>query len=338
MKLIAGEIRKRAALLEHGLLRLGPGYARAIERRHPPRGVFLRVPGGHLHAIERARRETLGRRPAILLHGASSNACDMGLDLLEGLARSRPTLAFDRPGHGWSDRPGGAADAAPDRQADLIRHALQTQKMKDVILVAHSWSGGLAINMALRHPDMVGGLVLVGAASHPWPGGKITWYHDFAAHPWLGRAFATLAPIGGAALAARAVEAIFAPQKPPTNYVERTALPLLFRKSQFCANSQDMAGLHAFLTRQASLHGALRTPTVALVSDADPIVPMEHSATLARETPAVELRVLNGLSHMLHHVAIAEIVEAVNDVSDRIDGLKRPRALQRDRRRLAPSA
>jgi pimeloyl-ACP methyl ester carboxylesterase len=262
----------------------------------------------------------------------------MGLDLFDALGKTRPALAFDRPGHGWSDRPGGAADAAPDRQADLLRHALEARRLRDVILVAHSWSGGLAINMAMRHPDVVSGLVLVGAASHPWPGGKITWYHGPAAHPWLGPAFATLAPIGGAALAERAVAEIFTPQEPPASYVERTALPLLFRNSQFCANSQDMAGLHGFLSRQAPLHGALRTPTIALVSDADPIVPMEHSVTLARESASVDLRVLSGLSHMLHHVAVPEIVEAVNDLSDRIDGLKRRRPTQSERRRLMPSA
>ena len=34
-------------------------------------------------------------------------------------------------------------------------------------MVAHSWSGGVAVLLAARHPSLVQGLVLVGAACTP---------------------------------------------------------------------------------------------------------------------------------------------------------------------------
>lgn len=304
----------------HGGFALSPGlaFARRIERRFPARGMFVPVPGGRLHALHRSRREVAGRRPAILLHGASGNACDMGLELFDRLAAQRPVFAFDRPGHGWSDRPGGAADAAPDRQGKLILAALDEMQMPDCILVAHSWSGGLAMNMALEHPGAVAGVVLVAAATHPWPGGVISWYHDAAAHGWLGRGFSHLAPLA-LGIVDRAVDAAFRPQRTVPDYVRRSALPLLFRPSQFRHNAQDMAGLHAFLTKQAPRYGELCVPVTAIVSDADPVVPMAHSVELARQSDKVELKVLSGLGHMLQHVAAPAIAEAVEALDAKLD-------------------
>ncbi len=98
----------------------------AIEASHPPRGVMVPVPGGRLHLIDRrpAGRES-GRLPAVLVHGASGNACDMTLELFASLARERRVIAVDRLGHGWSGRPGGLSDADPARQAQLILSGLR---------------------------------------------------------------------------------------------------------------------------------------------------------------------------------------------------------------------
>ncbi len=234
----------------------------------------------------------------------------MGLDLFDRLSERWRVFAFDRPGHGWSDRPGGPQDASPRAQGLLIRQALQAMGVESVILVAHSWSGSVALNMALEQPDLVEGVVLLGAASHPWPGGRVSWYHNLASHDGLGALFARLAPVGHA-VTESAVRGAFHPQPPIPDYVEATALPLLFRPSQFRANAQDMTGLHAFLTWQAGEYGHLDVPVTAIVSDRDEIVPMAHGQALARQSDQVELRVLTGYGHMLQHVAVPDIVDAV---------------------------
>lgn len=291
---------------------------RALERRYPPRGIFVPVTGGRLHALRRHRPGTTHEPAAVLLHGASGNACDMGLELFDLVARQRQTLSFDRPGHGWSDRPGGASDANPARQGALIAEALEHLRIRRTIVVAHSWSGGLALAMALDRPDLVAGVVLIAAATHPWPGGEISWYNRFGAHQRFGRAFAALAPLGQLALP-MAVEAVFAPQEPPPGFADRTALPLLFRPGQFLANAQDMAGLHAFLTRQHERYGSLRRPVTTLVSEDDGIVPMAHGVALAEASPLVELRVMRGLGHVLQHVAPQAAAKAVEDMAKRIE-------------------
>ncbi len=290
----------------------------AIEASHPPRGVMVPVPGGRLHLIDRrpAGRES-GRLPAVLVHGASGNACDMTLDLFASLARERRVIAVDRPGHGWSGRPGGLSDADPARQARLILAGLRRIGALPCLLVAHSWSGGLALSAALDHPDDVAGVVLVGAATHPWPGGRISWYHALGAHPRLGQHFCAIAPAGRLLLDSGLASA-FQPQSPPEDFAERTALPLLFRPAQFRANAEDMAGLHAFLTAQQARYPALTTPVETIVSDADEIVPMAHGEALAAQSGRVRLTTLHGYGHMLQHVAVPAIVDAVGRIGERI--------------------
>lgn len=292
-------------------------FLRAVEARYPPRGRFAQLRGGRLHYLHARGPQADAAHAVVLLHGASGNACDLGLDLFRELSQRFPTFSFDRPGHGWSDRPGGAADARPDRQAALLREAIAALELPSVILVAHSWSGSVALNMALAHADLVHGVVLVGAVSHPWPGGRVSWYHSLASLDGLGHLFARIAPVGRMVTDA-AVRSAFQPQEPIPDYVDQTALPLLFRPSQFRANAQDMTGLHGFLMGQASEYHRLAVPVTAIVSDRDEIVPMAHGQTLAQQSPQVRLEVLPGLGHMLQHVAVPAIVAAVEEMPVRI--------------------
>ena len=93
----------------------------AIERAHPPSGRFIEVEGGRLHLVELGRADA---QTIVLLHGAAVNHGDMRLALGDRLAAHYRVILIDRPGHGWSERPGGSADASPARQAKLIHQAL----------------------------------------------------------------------------------------------------------------------------------------------------------------------------------------------------------------------
>ncbi len=84
---------------------------RLIGQASPAKGRFIDVSGGRLHLVETGDRD---KYPVVLLHGASVNLGDMMLALSGELSAYR-VIAVDRPGHGWSDRPGGRADASPKR-------------------------------------------------------------------------------------------------------------------------------------------------------------------------------------------------------------------------------
>jgi pimeloyl-ACP methyl ester carboxylesterase len=96
-------------------------------------------------------------RPTLLLHGAYMTIDLMG-PILPGLARSRQVIAVEQQGHGRTadvDRPLTYEQMADDTAA-LARHL----EIDSADVVGYSMGGGIALQMAIRHPDVVRRLVL----------------------------------------------------------------------------------------------------------------------------------------------------------------------------------
>ena len=292
--------------------------AARIAADFPPRGRFEASIGGRLHYVERPAVGTL-RATVLLLHGASGNQADVMGPLGDRLAAlGFRVIAIDRPGHGWSERPGGRADASPARQAALIRAALARLGITQAIVVGHSWSGALAANFALDHADFTQGLVLLAPVTHPWPGG-VTWYYTPASTPGLDQLFTRLLtlPAGERSLDA-GVRSVFAPHPPPPHYARATGLALVLRPAEFMANAQDVAGLKAFVTAQAPRLSGIRAPTVIVTGDKDGVVLTRiHSYGSARDIPGAVLVVLPGVGHSPHHSAPDAVADAIEGVAKR---------------------
>ena len=96
--------------------------------------------------------------PVLLLHGQPGSKASWA-PLIELLARRFRVLAPDRPGYG--DTEGEAMGMAEN--ADAAAELLRARETGPATVVGHSWSGGVAILLAHRHPDLVRSLVLVGS-------------------------------------------------------------------------------------------------------------------------------------------------------------------------------
>lgn len=291
--------------------------ARRVEAQYPPNGRFVEISGGRLHAVEAGSAED-GRATVVLLHGASGNSADLMSALGPGLASRLRVVALDRPGHGWSDRidPGAAS---PARQAVLIRIALRKMGVERAIVVGHSWAGALALHLALDHPDLVSGLVLLAPVSHPWPGAAIAWYYPPTAARALGWLLTrTVTTPFGVLMLGPAARAAFAPQPPVPDYVERARIPLVLRPKVFQANAEDVAGLHAFVATQNGRYGEIRVPTVIISGGGDFIVHTSlHSRALEREVPGARLIALPGVGHMPHHAAPDVVLREIEAMAAR---------------------
>ncbi|GLK80166.1 alpha/beta fold hydrolase [Methylopila turkensis] len=296
----AVEARRSAALAEHG-----------VARR-------VAVAGGALNVVVLEPQGTSSGRTLLLLHGASGNLKDLELSIGHLLARRHRVVLVDRPGHGRSDRLGGREMASPARQGAAILQALDAIGVRRVVAVGHSWSGALAANLALDHPDRVSGLVTIAGATHSWPGG-VAWYNSVAATPLIGDLFVAtvVAPVGLATFD-KAVESVFAPASPPPDYVVRTDARLLLRPSEFRANAQDLTDLKPFIEAQAPRYGAIRQPTLIVTADADSTVsPTLHSRALHRQVAGSKLVVLPGAGHMPHWSATERVVAEIDALARR---------------------
>ena len=103
--------------------------------------------------------ETQGTgRPLILLHGGLGATSMFGPNL-PALAEGRQVIAVDLQGHGRTadvDRP-LSTELMADDIAALIKHL----KLERPDLMGYSLGGGVALLTAIRHPELVGRLVVI---------------------------------------------------------------------------------------------------------------------------------------------------------------------------------
>lgn len=99
----------------------------------------------------------------VFLHGSGDDA-HVWDEVIANLPECT-TVALDLPGHGeLIERPGPATMSVAD-YADAVRAELARRDLRRVCVVGHSLGGAIALQLALDHPALVGGLVLVGSGA-----------------------------------------------------------------------------------------------------------------------------------------------------------------------------
>lgn len=308
------------ALVFAGLFLYGLYYKHRMETRFPAAGGFVVANGVRLHFVEEGQGQ-----PVVLLHGASANLRDQRAGVFPVLTDRYRVIAFDRPGHGYSERaPDDGYD--PRVQARIIRAALKQLGAENAILVGHSWSGAVVTSYALEYGDELKGVLVLSGATHPWRG-ETSWYNRLAITPVLGPVFRyTLVPPFGEAMLPAGIERNFEPNDPVANYIEKTGIPLLFRPDHFRANAEDLALLKGVLAQQSPRYGEIETPMIIMTGDADRTVsPRIHSYPLHEAVEGSELVILDGVGHMPHHVQVDEVAAAIDRLaSGRVGEGSRP--------------
>ena len=312
-----------ALIILVGLLAISFASTFSINRRYPPEGRFQALAvtkrrRNRIHFVERDARAKPAICDVVLIHGAFASMGDQLLALADVLCERYRVLAVDRPGQGWSDRPGEARDASPARQASLIHEALRAQGVERAVVIGHSFGAAVAAALALEHPSFVRGIVFVAPATHPWPGG-IAWHYRIPALPALGRIFTgLLAPVLGPLLLRPGIEGVFRPQPPPRDYARRAGAARALTPSRLRANGQDVAKLKHHLLALSPRYREIKLPCVIVTGDADSTVsPALHSRALARDIEGAKLVVLEGVGHMPHHARPDTILAAIDEIVTR---------------------
>ena len=97
-------------------------------------------------------------RPVVFQHGLGSNV-EQAEGLLGGLEGIK-LISMDCPGHGQSVLPDGYEPSFEAYARDLL-HLLDQLKIKKAIFGGISMGSGIALHMAVHHPERVEGLILV---------------------------------------------------------------------------------------------------------------------------------------------------------------------------------
>lgn len=281
--------------------------------RDAPAAEYIEVEGLRLHY------RIAGKGPkAVAIHGASGNLRDWTMGPAEALGESNTLLMFDRPGMGFSERP-GTHGASPFVQARLMREAAARLGFERPLLIGHSYGGAVALAWAVAAPETVRGMMLLSAPSQVWDGGVGVLY-DLVANPVSGPVLSRILPaIATDGMIGNAIERIFAPQEPPPDYAARVGARLALRPATLRANAADLERLKGYLRRMTPDYPSLKMPTELLHGTADEVVPLEvHSEKLAAQMPAANLTRLEGIGHMPHHVATDAVAAALRRLNARV--------------------
>jgi pimeloyl-ACP methyl ester carboxylesterase len=278
--------------------------AKQAERDHPPIGKHVEVEGVRLHYV----RQGSGP-PVVLLHGNPGSIEDWAAVVPE-LSSTHEVIAFDRPGHGYSD-PAAEDSGSPEVQARLLHAALSALAIERPILVGHSWGGGLILVYALHHPGEVAALVAVEPSSHPDPSNIDPIYPVLAA-PVLGALVSqTLSSILGRPKIRNKLALAFSPDPVPDAYLAR-ATAMWTRPREARATAIDNLRRHEVLTEISPRYGELRVPLVILAADQDAFVDSRGQAhRLHAQVPGSVLIPLAGAGHMLPQTRATAVVEAI---------------------------
>ncbi len=233
--------------------------------------------------------------------------------MLAGMAMAYRVVAIDRPGFGHSERPRGRWTESA--QASLLPEAFRLLDVDRAVIVGHSWGTLVALALALAHPRLVAGLVLVSGYYYPTPRPELILFSP-PAIPLLGDVLNhTVTPFIGEMLAPKLIERMFSPQGVSPRFAAEYPLALALRPSQIRAFSEDSARMVAAAEALSSRYRSLFPPTAILAGNADEIVSYRQAQLLHRDVPGSQLDILPGGSHMVHHIAPERVVRAIDKVA-----------------------
>jgi pimeloyl-ACP methyl ester carboxylesterase len=129
-------------------------YVAWVRRRHPLAGDVFTFAGRRLHYLR------FGSGPAVVLvHGANGTWNDFPTELIADLSRDHTVIALDRPGHGWSQAPGGPLGLRANAAA--IAALVRELGLGPATLVGHSYGAAVTLRAALDSPELVRHVVAV---------------------------------------------------------------------------------------------------------------------------------------------------------------------------------
>lgn len=218
-------------------------------------------------------------RPLVMLHGAYMTIDSMG-EIVPSFAESRQVIATELQGHGHTadiDRP-----LTYEHMADDVAALLHHLGFEETDIFGYSLGGGVALQVAIRHPEVVRKLVVASAS-----------YTSEGLYPEVGEAIETITPelFAGTPLLEEYTRVAPHPDDFPTLVAKLKQLDM----EPFAWPKEDIRGIEA--------------PTLLIIGDSDG-TRLEHAVEMFRllgggvfgdivGLPKSQLAVLPGTTHFV---------------------------------------
>jgi len=264
----------------------------------------------HGHEIGYRR---LGAGPALLLvHGMAGSSATWRA-VMPALAADHLVLAPDLLGHGESAKPVG--DYSLGAYASGLRDLLGALGVGPVTVVGQSLGGGVAMQLAYQHPELVERLVLVSSGGL---GREVSWILRLLTLPGAEYVMPLVFPgfVRDAGDAAGRVLARIGIRAPYLTEIWQAyaSLTETDNRQAFVRTLRaviDPGGQS--VSASDRLYLAARMPTLIMWGDRDPIIPVAHAYAAHEAMPHSRLEVFEGIGHFPHLECPAEFVDVLLD-------------------------
>ncbi|MBW4605611.1 MAG: alpha/beta fold hydrolase [Calothrix sp. FI2-JRJ7] len=227
----------------------------------------------------------------ILLHGGGGYIELWKHNIFE-LAKHHRVYAFDMVGSGLTDKPG--AKYTFDFMANFTRQFMQALDIQKASLIGASAGGGVALTVAIKFPELVDKLVIVGSAGL---GKEISLLLRLPTIPILGKLLGKPSKSGLTMLCKQAVynSKLITPELVEEFYQmatlpEATQAMLNVGSSNFNIWSQ-------FYQPIVEKLNTISAPTLIIWGKQDPMVPVSHAVNAAKNIPNARLEIIDECGH-----------------------------------------
>jgi pimeloyl-ACP methyl ester carboxylesterase len=248
----------------------------------------------------RSRRHGRSPREAVVLvHGLAgdSRTWDRVMPIL---AADHDVIAPDLIGHGESAKPVG--DYSLGAFASGLRDLLAVLDVPSATIVGHSFGGGVAMQLAYQHPELVDRLVLVASGGL---GREVTWFLRALSLPGVEYVMPLGFPrplINGANEVGR-ILGRFNPLSPKLGELWRgySSLADASNRQAFVKTMRSVIDVGGqTVSANDRLYLAARVPTLIVWGERDAVIPVEHGRAAHRAIASSRLDVIDGVGHFPH--------------------------------------
>lgn len=236
------------------------------------------------------------RPVAVFLHGAGMDHSVWTLPARYVAHHGGTALALDLPGHGKSEGPALGSIA---EMAAWVWRALDSQKIARVFFVGHSMGALVSLAAARAEPDRVAGLMLVGFGPrmpvHPDLLDAAKRNHSKAAELIASWGFGPAGQMGG--------------NQTPGLAMLSLGLRLIQRAPAGTLHA-DLSACDAYRDADAA---SVKVPVLLLQGAADRMTPAKGAKGFVAQIPNADIRMLDGIGHMVMAEAPDDVTAALRD-------------------------
>jgi pimeloyl-ACP methyl ester carboxylesterase len=276
-------------------------------------GIPLSKVSVHGHTVTYRLLENDPDKPTVLLiHGMAGNS-DTWREVMPSLAEDFTVLAPDLLGHGESAKPHG--DYSLGAYASGLRDLLAVLGLGPVSVVGQSLGGGVAMQLAYQHPELVDRLTLVGSGGL---GREVSWLLRALTLPGAEYAMPLIFPpfLRGKGEAVGRVlhdRGIRAPRLAEMwrSYVSLTQAA---NRAAFVRTLRaviDPGGQSVNASDRLYLAAAM--PTLIVWGENDQMIPVEHAYSAHDLIPHSRLEIFEGIGHFPHVEEPVRFTEVLRD-------------------------